>query len=105
MLDWLMPQMMYHGVSHNVHKFTLDVTYVQKGVQLVTKVCYYMEFSYICVSIQVSVSCGQERSWLLCKKIRAILTVRWWRRRKMFPTAEPAVFSPGAVRACSLESL
>ena len=25
-------------VSHNVHKFTLDVTYVQKGVQLVTKV-------------------------------------------------------------------
>ena len=23
---------------HNVHKFTLDVTYVQKGVQLVTKV-------------------------------------------------------------------
>ena len=24
--------------SHNVHKFTLDVTYVQKGVQLVTKV-------------------------------------------------------------------
>ena len=28
-------------VSHNVHKFTLDVTYVQKGVQLVTKVCYY----------------------------------------------------------------
>ncbi len=56
MLDWLMPQMMsrivtvchtvYHGV-HNVHKFTLDVTYVQKGVQLVTKVCYYLEFSYI----------------------------------------------------------
>ena len=43
----------YHGVSrcitvsHNVHKFTLDVTYVQKGVQLVTKVCYYFEFSYI----------------------------------------------------------
>ena len=34
-------------VSHNVHKFTLDVTYVQKGVQLVTKVCYYLEFSYI----------------------------------------------------------
>ena len=34
-------------VSHNVHKFTLDVTYVQKGVQLVTKVCYYFEFSYI----------------------------------------------------------
>ena len=33
--------------SHNVHKFTLDVTYVQKGVQLVTKVCYYLEFSYI----------------------------------------------------------
>ena len=26
--------------SHNVHKFTLDVTYIQKGVQLVTKVCY-----------------------------------------------------------------
>ena len=24
-----------------------DVTYVQKGVQLVTKVCYYLEFSYI----------------------------------------------------------
>ena len=23
------------------------VTYVQKGVQLVTKVCYYLEFSYI----------------------------------------------------------
>ena len=34
-------------VSHNVHKFTLDVTFVQKGVQLVTKVCYYLEFSYI----------------------------------------------------------
>ena len=34
-------------VSHNVHKFTLDVTYVQKGVQLETKVCYYFEFSYI----------------------------------------------------------
>ena len=34
-------------MSHNVHKFTLDVTYVQKGVQLVTKVCYYLEFSYI----------------------------------------------------------
>ena len=34
-------------VSHNVHKFTLYVTYVQKGVQLVTKVCYYLEFSYI----------------------------------------------------------
>ena len=33
--------------SHNVHKFTLDVTYIQKGVQLVTKVCYYLEFSYI----------------------------------------------------------
>ena len=33
--------------SHNVHKFTLDVTYVQIGVQLVTKVCYYFEFSYI----------------------------------------------------------
>lgn len=33
--------------SHNIHKFTLDVTYVQKGVQLVTKVCYYLEFSYI----------------------------------------------------------
>ena len=33
--------------SQNVHKFTLDVTYVQKGVQLVTKVCYYLEFSYI----------------------------------------------------------
>ena len=29
------------------HKFTLDVTYVQIGVQLVTKVCYYLEFSYI----------------------------------------------------------
>ena len=25
----------------------LYVTYVQKGVQLVTKVCYYLEFSYI----------------------------------------------------------
>ena len=36
-----------HTVSHNVHKFILDVTYVQKGVQLVTKVCYYLEFSYI----------------------------------------------------------
>ena len=24
-----------------------DVTYVQKGVQLVTKVCYNLEFSYI----------------------------------------------------------
>ena len=34
-------------VSHNVHKLTLYVTYVQKGVQLVTKVCYYLEFSYI----------------------------------------------------------
>ena len=34
-------------MSHNVHKFTLDVTYVKKGVQLVTKVCYYLEFSYI----------------------------------------------------------
>ena len=34
-------------LSHNVHKFTLDVTYVQKGVQLVTKVCYNLEFSYI----------------------------------------------------------
>ena len=34
-------------VSHNVHKFTLNVIYVQKGVQLVTKVCYYLEFSYI----------------------------------------------------------
>ena len=34
-------------MSHNVHKFTIDVTYVQKGVQLVTKVCYYLEFSYI----------------------------------------------------------
>ena len=34
-------------VSHNVHKFPLDETYVQKGVQLVTKVCYYLEFSYI----------------------------------------------------------
>ncbi len=33
--------------SHNVHKFTFDVTYIQKGVQLVTKVCYYLEFSYI----------------------------------------------------------
>ena len=33
--------------AKNVHKFTLDVTYVQKGVQLVTKVCYYLEFSYI----------------------------------------------------------
>ena len=26
---------------------SLDVTYVQKGVQLVTNVCYYLEFSYI----------------------------------------------------------
>ena len=34
-------------VSHNVHKFTLDATCVQKGVQLVTKVCYNLEFSYI----------------------------------------------------------
>ena len=34
-------------LSHNVHKFTIDVTYVQKGVQLVTKVCYYLELSYI----------------------------------------------------------
>ena len=34
-------------MSHNVHKFTLDVTYVQIGVQLVTKLCYYLEFSYI----------------------------------------------------------
>ena len=34
-------------MSHNVHKFTLNVTYVQIGVQLVTKVCYYLEFSYI----------------------------------------------------------
>ena len=33
--------------SHIVHKFTLDVTYIQKGVQLVTKVCYNLEFSYI----------------------------------------------------------
>ena len=33
--------------SHNVHKFTLDATCVQKGVQLVTKVCYNLEFSYI----------------------------------------------------------
>ena len=53
MLDWLMPQMMsrivtvYITVSHNVHKFTIDVTYVQNSVQLVTKVCYYLEFSYI----------------------------------------------------------
>ena len=42
---------MSHGVSrshtHNAHKFTLDATCVQKGVQLVTKVCYYLEFSYI----------------------------------------------------------
>lgn len=44
---------MSHGVSrcitvsHNVHIFTIDVTYVQKGVRLVTKVCYYLEFSYI----------------------------------------------------------
>lgn len=36
-----------HTVSHNIHKFTLDATYVQKGVQLVTKVCYYLEFSYV----------------------------------------------------------
>ena len=33
------------GAGH-LH-FTLDVTYVQKGVQLVTKVCYYLEFSFI----------------------------------------------------------
>ena len=33
--------------SHNVHNLTLDVTYIQKGVQRVTKVCYYLEFSYI----------------------------------------------------------
>ena len=31
----------------NCHKFTIDVTCVQKGVQLVTKVSYYLEFSYI----------------------------------------------------------
>ena len=37
----------YESLSHNVHKFTLDVTYVAKGVQLVTKICYYLEFSYI----------------------------------------------------------
>ena len=37
----------YESLSHNVHKFTLDVTYVPKGVQLVTKICYYLEFSYI----------------------------------------------------------
>ena len=51
-----MPQMMsrivtvchtVYPVSHNVYIFTLDVTYVPKGVQLVTKVCYYLEFSYI----------------------------------------------------------
>lgn len=47
-LDDVIPQnVVCHTVSHNVHKFTLDVTYVQKGVQLVTKVCYYLEFSYI----------------------------------------------------------
>ena len=36
----------YHGVTQcpQIHP---DVTYVQKGVQLVTKVCYYLEFSYI----------------------------------------------------------
>ena len=42
---------MSHGVSrchtHNAHKFTLDATCVQKGVQVVTKVCYNLEFSYI----------------------------------------------------------
>lgn len=47
-LDDVIPQnVVCITVSHNVHKFTLDVTYVQKGVQLVTKVCYYLEFSYI----------------------------------------------------------
>ena len=51
-----MPQMMsrivtvchtvYHGVTQcpQIHP---RCTYVQKGVQLVTKVCYYLEFSYI----------------------------------------------------------
>ena len=40
---------MSHGVSrsHRMSTNSLDVTYVQKGVQLVTKVCYYLEFSYI----------------------------------------------------------
>ena len=38
-LDDVIPQnVVCITVSHNVHKFTLDVTYVQKGVQLVTKV-------------------------------------------------------------------
>ena len=47
-LDDVIPQnVVCITVSHNVHKFTLDVTYIQKGVQLVTKVCYYLEFSYI----------------------------------------------------------
>ena len=47
-LDDVIPQnVVCITVLHNVHKFTLDVTYVQKGVQLVTKVCYYLEFSYI----------------------------------------------------------
>ena len=47
-LDDVIPQnVVCITVSHNVHKFTLDVTYVQNGVQLVTKVCYYLEFSYI----------------------------------------------------------
>ena len=47
-LDDVIPQnVVCITVSHNVHKFTLDVTYVQKGVQLVTKVSYYLEFSYI----------------------------------------------------------
>ena len=53
MLDWLMPQMMSrivtvcHTVYHGVTQIHPRCNYVQKGVQLVTKVCYYLEFSYI----------------------------------------------------------
>ena len=62
-----MPQMMSRivtvchtvfTVSHNVHKFTLDVTYVQKGIQLVTKICYYLEFSYIYNHSVINSLCG-----------------------------------------------
>ena len=40
------PQIRPVGVNLN-QEMTLDVTYVQIGVQLVTKVCYYLGISYI----------------------------------------------------------
>ena len=59
--------------SHNVHKFTLDATCVQKGVQLVTKVCYYLEFSYIYKHLIIKkkplLNCRRLYTWCTYNKL------------------------------------